>query len=174
MLNGYWNIRFHWPFFYTIDSIFYTAIEKSREKHQLQLQNLEKIIQAKMAESKDFAKEIEQGQLLHRQKIAQNKRELNLLNPKRQVSRLFRNLFSAILFILFYYFQHSHFWTFDCQSFIFNCQQIKMASVTLSVICFLYCLRVLWQIFCTIIQIKSEEEKAKPSRNVPLKPQKGA
>lgn len=42
----------------------------------------------------------------------------------------------------------------------------KKVIITLSIsaISFVYCLRVLWQVFCTIIKLKSEEEEEKMRR----------
>lgn len=158
------------PSFTLLISLFFPALQKSREKHNSQIKNLKLLIQAKMANSNNLALDIKVANDIVIRKIDENKRELNLLSPKRQVRRLFFSLLSAILFIGLYYFQHSHFWTYDCQAFTIGCQTIRIATIALSGISFCYTLLVLWQIFCTIIRIKSEEEEIKPSRNVPLKP----
>lgn len=153
------------PSFTLLIPLFYAAIEKFREKHESQIKNLQKIIQDSMLKEGNFVQQIEVGSKFLKAKVKANKKELNLLDPKRQIRRLFRSLFGAILLIIFYYFQKSHFWPY-------NYQAIRVTSIALSILSFLYCLHVLWQIFCTIIKAKSEEEKAKPSRNISLKQKK--
>jgi len=157
------------PSFTLLISLFFPALEKSREKHNSQIKNLQRLIKAKMAKSDNLALDIKMANVIFNSKIEENKRELNFLSPKRQVRRLFISLLSAILFIGLYYFQHSHLWTYDCEAFMINCQAIRIATIALSGISFSYTLMVLWQIFCTIIRIKLEEEQYKASRNVHLK-----
>jgi hypothetical protein len=152
------------PSFSLLIPIFYSAIIKSRERHELKIKNLQKAIQANISESKNFAAQIKVSSHLFDKMVRDNERELNLLNPKRQVKRLFRSLLISILFIGLYYFQHSHFWPYD---FI----AIKVACLTFSVLSFAFCLRVLWQIFCTIIEIKSEEQTIKSPKRTYLKRQ---
>ena len=93
--------------------------------------------------------------------IKKNEREINLLNPKRQVVRLFGGLLASIFLICFYYFQHSHFCTFKYEA-------IRINTIILSALIFVYCLWVLWQVFCTIIEAKLEEEREKNKPKDPV------
>jgi len=101
------------------------------------------------------------------EKIEENKRVTRLLDPKRQVIRLFLSLFLAIAFVLFYYFQKSDYWPAKLMAI----KVFRIAALSTSVLCFCYCLRVLWQIFCTIIQIK-KEEITQPSQKLKPNPDK--
>ncbi len=95
--------------------------------------------------------------------LNQNKKDTNLLNPKRQMQRLFIPLLLAIIGIGFYYFQHSHYWTYKKES-------VRIITIFLSITLFLYCLFVLWQVFCMIIKAKLEEEEEKEQSKISLKP----
>jgi hypothetical protein len=91
--------------------------------------------------------------------IRKGNKEAHLLNPKRQVVRLFGSLLLAVLLIAFFYFQHTHFWKL-------NFAWIRVISIVLSLTLYIYCLCVLWQIFGTIkdAMINSgEENKSKPT-----------
>ena len=145
------------PSFTLLISIFYNAIRKAHEKHESQSVTLQKV-QSILANNENFKNSLA---AFNRAKTRENKRELNLLNPKRQVRRLFGSLLIAILLIGFYYFQHSHFGSFGNET-------IRIITISLSGVSFLFSLMVLWQIFCTIIRVKSEEDESKNTRNVPL------
>lgn len=154
------------PSFTLLISLFFNGIRKSREKHEAQLETLQRLIQSKFANGANFENNLNVGRMLFRAKTRANKRELNLLNPKRQVRRLFGSLIIAILLIGCYYFQHSNF----CP---FNSGIIRILTILLSGVSFLFSLNVLWQIFCTIIRIKSEEDEVKQTQNVPLRTKGG-
>ena len=124
------------PSFTLFISLFYRASEKSKLKHIEQLRILASIA--------DHNKQI-------KKLISDNEREINLLDPKRQVIRLFGSLLASLFLICFYYFQKSHFWHWQYDG-------IRGWSLVISGLFFVYCLWVLWQVFCTIIKAKSEEE----------------
>lgn len=117
------------------------------------LRNLQ-LIAFKEAEG-DVLSGLRNGNRALQRLIKRNQKDLDRLDPKRQVKRLFFSLFLSIIFVMFYYFQGSHFWKFDYE-------WIRVVSILLSLICFLFCLMVLWQIFCIIIQIKKEEKSDQP------------
>jgi hypothetical protein len=148
------------PSFTLLIPLFYDAIQKSRSKHEAVLRNLQLITTQNLANSTNFADEISQGSKALKKLVERNKRELNLLNPKRQVRRLFSSLFISVLGVGFYYFQHSHFW-------LDYYWDLKIISIAVSGLSFVYCINVLWQLFCTIIRIKTEDETVK-SRKVSL------
>jgi hypothetical protein len=133
------------PSFTLFISLFYQALQKSTEKHQSQFDTL-----VSLKSSNSIISDL----------IKSNRKELNLLNPKRQVRRLFIGLFLSLGLIFFYYFQHSHFWPYE--SLI-----IRAASIILSGLFFIYCIIVLWQVFCIIITTKSEEGKDDLIRKTP-------
>lgn len=124
------------PSFTLLISIFYKALEKSKIKHQGQLLNLT-LASSSNQKIKDLIKE--------------NEKEIERLDPKKQVKLLFGGLLLSLGLICFYYFQHSHFWQLQYQ-------WIRIVSIILSLACFCHSLFILWEIFCTIIQAKSELE----------------
>jgi hypothetical protein len=139
------------PSFSLLIPLFYSAIQQSQKKHNSKLRNLQLITSQNITNSENFPDQIKRSNREIDKLIKQNNKEINLLKPRRQVRRLFISLFSAISFVGFYYFQRSHFWRIDSQS-------LRMLSIIISGLSFVYCLRVLWQIFCTIIRIKTEEK----------------
>jgi hypothetical protein len=124
------------PSFTLFISLFYKASEQAKLKHEERLRVLVTIA--------DHNKQI-------KTLISNNEREIKLLNPKRQVVRLFGSLLISLFLICFYYFQKSHFWHWKYDG-------IRGWTLVISGAFFVYCLWVLWQVFCTIIQAKSEEE----------------
>ncbi len=153
------------PSFTLLIPLFYNAIEKSKDKHENMLANLQLVIKSNLdSGSKDFTKQIVSGKKEIDKLIRQNKIELNLLSPKRQVRRLFGSLFTTIFLIGFYYFQHSHFWKQDINFCSINYEKFRAITIILSFGSFIYCIRVLWQMFCTIIRIRSEEEQNKKQK----------
>lgn len=74
------------PFFTLFISLFYKASEKSKQKHREQLRILITIA--------DHNKSI-------KKLIGVNEKEIRLLNPKRQVKRLFGSLLVSIFFYMF-------------------------------------------------------------------------
>lgn len=141
------------PSFTLLIPLFFKAFEKSRIKHDAVEKNLQLVIAENIRSSSNLSEEMKKNTKTFRQLQQKNKSELNLLKPKRQVRRLFISLLIAILLIAFYYFQKSNFWKFD--NWV-----IRGSTLLGSLLSFLYCIRVLWQVFCTIIRIKSEEEAA--------------
>lgn len=135
------------PSFTLFIPMFYQAFEKSSENHKNKL----KVLISLSSQNRDIKK-----------LIRKNEREINFLKPRRQVRRLFIGLFASLILISFYYFQHSTFWPYKSQI-------LRGVTVFTSGIFFVHCLRVLWQVFCTIITLKSEEEKDKARRKVKSK-----
>jgi len=142
------------PSFTLLIPLFYDAFDQSKRRHQKALENLKIAISENIKSSSNLAVQMKKSEKELKKRLRQNERELNLLMPRRQVRRLFLSLFIALVFIGFYYFQKSHFW-------IYNYQSIRIISILVSMVSFGYSLLVLWQVFCTIIRIKSEEQKKK-------------
>ncbi len=113
------------PSFTLLISIFYKALEKSTIKHQEQLLNL-----ALASSSNQNIKGL----------IKENEKEIQRLDPKRQVKLLFGGLLLSLGLICFYYFQHSHFWHLQYP-------WIRIVSIILSLACFCHSLLILWKIF---------------------------
>lgn len=155
MLIG--TFSFIGPSFSLLIPLFYPAILKSKEKLR---DSLPILIRLAAEDQENHLSELQQ-------KIRENKYETRLLNPKRQVIRIFFSLFLAIVFVLFYYFQKSDYWSDES---ILN-KIFRIITLAVSVFCFSYCLRVLWQIFCTIIRIK-QEETTQPSQKLAPNPTK--
>lgn len=127
------------PSFTLLISLFSRQVDKSKVKHNERLRNLAKLDNPNAELQKQIKKNI---------------RITNLLNPKRQVVRLFGSLLASLMGIFFYYFQHSHFWDY-------RSQQWRIGALLVSALLFLYCLFTLWQLFCIIITAKLEEEEEK-------------
>lgn len=127
------------PSFTLLISLFYRQLDRATNKHKEQLQTLI---------------ELDVTNKLLKKQINKNERDINLLNPKRQVKRLFVTLISSILLISFYYFQNSHLW-------VWKLEWIRVITVVASVMLFSYCLFALWQVFCIIVTAKMDEESEK-------------
>ena len=124
------------PSFTLFISLFYKASEQAKLKHEERLRVLVTI-----------ANHNKQIKAL----ISNNEKEIKLLSPKRQVVRLFGSLLISLSLICFYYFQKSHFWYWKYEI-------LRAGTLLISGAFFLYCLWVLWQVFCIIIEAKSEEQ----------------
>lgn len=142
MLIG--TFSFIGPSFTLLIGFFYRAIEKSRIRHHAQIKNMNELLATEASEK--GIKEL-------RKLLNKNEKELNLLRPKRQLLRWAACLGLSITFLEFYYFQHSHFWKVDSML-------IKILSVALSITFFIFCIFILWQLFCTIIKCKLEDERS--------------
>jgi hypothetical protein len=143
------------PSFTLLISLFYTAFQQSQNRHRQRLNNLKlATTQNLTGDNQPFTEQIEETNKELKKLIRQNHKELQLLNPRRQVRRLFISLFGSIILVGFYYFQNSHFW-------LHNNEKLRIGTIITSGLCFVYCIRVLWQIFCTIIVIKTEERTKK-------------
>lgn len=144
------------PFFTLLITLFYAALEKSKERHDAKLKNINETISRGDSNQKQNSKKL--LALLN-----ENQKEINLLTPKRQIRRWAISLVVSIIFIGFYNFQHSHFWN---EKIIICPIFYKIFALTLSMMGFCYCVWVLWQVFCTIIKSKEEEEKSKKEKLV--------
>lgn len=134
------------PSFTLLNSLFFNHLERNSERAKERLQSLTKLA--------DPMKPIQEL-------VAHNKRATNLLNPKRQVVRLFGSLLLALIFIAFYYFQSTEY----CN---FKSIYVKGLALGSSGICYIYALICLWQVFCVIIDSKVEEEKENKIRKEDL------
>ena len=140
------------PSFTLLISLFYNAFQQSQNRHQQKIKNLQLATTQNLSGGGSaFQEQIRQTNNEISKLIKQNQKEIQLLNPKRQVRRIFTSLFTSIALVGFYYYE-------DSQLLTLNHQKIRIFSLCLSNVCFVYCIRVLWQIFCTIITIKTEEK----------------
>lgn len=149
MLIG--TFSFIGPSFSLLIPIYYQAILRSREKHFQVMGNLHKVF-LDTRNNETSAKDQQQIFKSFQRLLHENTKELRLLNPKRQLRRLFFSLFFAIALMLFYYYQAS-------VLSLVNDRLIGISTVTISVVSFCYCLMVLWQMFCTIITIKEDDNQ---------------
>jgi|ERR1700748_11565 len=142
------------PSFTLLIALFVPAIERSKIRHKSRMSTLQEIISKNIVEGTNFEAMVSTGkeQLDKLQKT--NKKELTFLNPKIQVKRLSFGLVLSIIGIEFYYFEHSQFWHWASPWW-------KIGVLLISAGGFVYCIYVLWQLFCTIIRIKTEDETTK-------------
>jgi len=139
------------PSFSLLVPIFYPAFVSSRQRHTEMYNNLSKVYN--MPGGMDAFADAEKNDKKLKKMISENQKDIHLLNPRRQVKRLFTWLLSAIALVMFYYFQKSVFWPHQHQV-------IWITTLLLSIMNFTFSLFVLWQIFCIVIKIKQEEKGA--------------
>jgi len=135
------------PSFTLFISLFYKQFERAKARHKEMLPILATLdtTDALKKQIKKFERDKKRG------------------SPKLQLLIVFGCLLASLLMIGFYYFQHSHFWTCKYQS-------IRIATIMVSIALFLYSLYTLWQVFCLIINAKSEDERGSRERTSSLKP----
>ena len=148
------------PFFTLLIALFVPAIERSKIRHRARLATLQEIIAKNIIDGKGFELYVSEGKRELDRLQSANKREITLLNPKLQVGRLALGLFFSIAGIALYYFEHSQFWQSEDPLW-------KVIALLASGIGFVYCVVVLWQLFCTIIRLKTEDEIAKQEGSKP-------
>lgn len=85
------------------------------------------------------------------QVIHKNRKLINLLNPKRQIIRLYGSLLASITGVAFFYLQNMAVWKIGSRG-------MRIATLLTSFCIFLYCLFTLWQLFCVIIDAKRAEK----------------
>jgi|GEM_PF-2252717 len=139
------------PSFSLLVPIFYPAFVGSRQRHTEMYKNLSKVYNT--PGGMDAFADAEKNDRKLKKMISENQKDIHLLNPRRQVKRLFTWLLSAIALVLFYYFQKSAFWPYQYQI-------LRTGTLLLSIVNFGCSLFVLWQIFCIVIKIKQEEKEA--------------
>ena len=140
------------PSFTLLIPLFYKGTKFSKQKHADKLRNLKEVIAGLLLDN-SFPRKVEETIADLKKKVRINETELNLLNPKRQVVRIFGSLLLAILFIGFYHFQGFAFLV--VQKFFSK----RFHTLSFSVLCLGYTIRVLWQVFCIIIETKIENEE---------------
>jgi hypothetical protein len=138
------------PSFTLLIPIFYAAFLRSKANHQEVLSILQAIHIETIRD--DRLRGLTNGYQRAQKLINQNRKEIRLLNPRRQVKRIFFTLVLAIVLMLFYYFQASEFWVWKIKS-------LKIVTLVLSIASFVSCVLILWQLFCTIIKIKQHERE---------------
>ncbi|MBL7756735.1 MAG: hypothetical protein JNL59_05060 [Chitinophagaceae bacterium] len=137
------------PSFSLLIPIFYPAFVHSRQRHTVMYNNLSRVYDA--PGGLDMFADAEKNNKKLKRMISGNQKDIHLLNPKRQIKRLFMWLLSAIALVMFYHFQKSVFWPHQYQL-------IWITTLMLSMLNFALSLFVLWQIFCIVIRIKQEEK----------------
>ena len=149
------------PSFTLLISIFVEAIESARVSHEQQLKTINSLTRENINNSdKDIEKEMRSSlkELTKKKKKIQS--ELNLLDPKRQIKRVFIPLIFSLLLLGGYYFQQ----TSHCP--IENTHYSRVAWLIFSGLLFLYCLFVLSQIIFTVIDAKQAIVKQKNDKVV--------
>lgn len=134
------------PSFTLFISFFYDQLERSLEEYNIQLATFSSV--TKTEEIRQTINGIEKAKKSH--------------NPHIQVKKVFGSLLFAILFIGFYYFQHTHYWNYSRE-------WIRITTICVSIALFLYCLTTLWQVFCIIIEAKKSEGQEKKRKETKLK-----
>lgn len=139
------------PSFTILISIFLEGIERQRKKYEEEIVQTNRLIKEAVANADttddSISKTIKKSNERLRKQKKSATRRLNLLNPKRQVVRVFLILGLSILFIILYY------WAKE-----FFCNKIWVSTVCIvsSIVVFIYSWYILWQLFCTIIETKTE------------------
>lgn len=139
------------PSFSLLVPIFYPAFVQSRQCHMEIYDNLSRVFN-RFDRAGTFADMEKSGRRI-KKLLEENQKDIRLLNPKRQGKRLFTSLLSAIVLVIFYYFQRSDFWPYQYQI-------VRVCTLLLSTVNFGFSLLVLWQIFCMVVKIKQEEKEA--------------
>ncbi|KRB55908.1 hypothetical protein [Flavobacterium sp. Root186] len=139
------------PSFTLLISIFIDAIEKARIKNDQQLETIKSLYDDAYVKNKDNIEEemtkIIKENKKHKKQII---KESNLLNPKRQIKRVFIPLILSLFFISLYYFARTNYCLLDLPFIIV----LKCVAIIISGICFSYCLFALWQILNMVIEAK--------------------
>lgn len=146
------------PSFTLLLSIFFEGIEASRKKHKEQIQRMDKLIKESIQDKSGtgLAKAVKESNYQYEKQRKETQAELNLLNPRRQIRRIFIPLMGALICVGGYHLER--------MPQIKTPEWVKAFSLAASLLLFLYVLIVLWQLFSVIIQIKESagSEKRKP------------
>lgn len=143
------------PSFTLLIPIYYQGMLRSNERHIETVGNLYMVfLDMKNAQVPGNQQPLKIDE--YRNLLRKYKKEMQLLNPRRQIRRLFAGLFLAITFVSFYHFFHWYFWTV-------NSLVLQGSMLCLSAVSFGYCLVVLWQIFCTLVNIKAGDHSSASS-----------
>jgi hypothetical protein len=144
------------PSFTLLISIFIEAIEMARIKHEQQLKTINSLTRGNINDpDKDIEKEMKSSLVELKKQKVKIQRDLNLLNPKRQIRRVFIPLILSLVFIGLYYFQHTTYCPIE------NTFCAKLVWLLASGLLFLYCLFVLYQILYMVIESKQALIKEK-------------
>ena len=155
------TFSFMGPSFTLLIPLFYKAIQFSKRKHESRLKFLTEII--KLNADGGDVKRITSASDELKQLDKKNKKELKEFNPKLQAKKIFIGLIISIIMIEGYYFQGSHF-------IKVRSAWIDVCLLIISLLSFTYSITILWQVFCTIIQAKMDEQELDFERkNTPLK-----
>lgn len=129
-------------------NVFLEGVEKIKARNEEKIKQIEEIIKINVQNcTGDFEKTIKDSlNSLKKQKSTAEK-QLRLLNPKRQVFRLFIPLIFALLLVLCYIFIKEYVKSINYPS-------VRIICLMLSGICFVYGLYVLYQLFCIVIETK--------------------
>ncbi|MEC4049574.1 hypothetical protein OX284_009055 [Flavobacterium sp. SUN046] len=150
------------PSFTLLISIFIDAIEKARIKKEQQLETLQSLYDS-LYKSRNNT-DIEKGMKKILKENAKQKtniiKETNLLNPKRQIKRVFIPLIMSLFFISLYYYARTS------RCIIENIDALKIIAIILSLCFFAYCLFALWQILNMVIDAKQAAIKDKTDKVV--------
>ena len=135
------------PSFTILISIFLEGIEKRKAEHNEKVKEIGELIKIKISQTDaNLIKVVEDGNKQLKKLSVQSKKQLNLLNPKRQILRIFIPLTVAALLDAAY--------QIELNTADLNIQWLKAISLGLSIMAFCYALYVIWQIFCIIIEVR--------------------
>lgn len=145
------------PSFTLLISIFIEAIEKARAKNEKRLTTMEDLYDElyKNKEGKDIDSEMADILAKNADSKKQIDKEQNLLNPRRQIKRVFIPLISSLFFIACYHFMRTQYCGLNDPFWY------KLFFISISGTLFSYCLYVLWQILNMVIDAKQAVIKDK-------------
>ena len=153
-------VSFIAPLMVYLLSVYSDGIVIVRENAAEELKTIKKILAAQIAESEQFnSQQIKDSTDALKKAEKQSRRRTNLLNPKRQIYRVFITLFTALLFVMFYMLSKD---PFICP---YN-HYISVLLISVSFLCFMYGMYILRQIAWTSIETKEDiGRKAKANVN---------
>ena len=131
--------------------VFAEGVIRQRQRNEEKIKQLEDLIlqepQQIKGKSQDKIDYIKGSIKQHEEQKEKAQKDINLLSPKRQVIRVFGTLTLSIILAALYYFFRSPYFKTDLKYF-------KLVTLILSLGAFFYSLFSLWQIFCTITELK--------------------
>ncbi|PKP22756.1 MAG: hypothetical protein CVU05_02540 [Bacteroidetes bacterium HGW-Bacteroidetes-21] len=129
-------------------NVFIDGVEKFKARNEEEIKQIEKITKMNVQnDSEDFEKTIKDSLKSLTKNKSRAKKQLKLLNPKRQILRLFIPLILALILVICYIYIKEYVKSI-------NFPFVRISCLILSGVFFTYGLFVLYQLFCIIIETK--------------------
>lgn len=153
-------ISFIAPLIIHLLSMFSDATAHIKKRHKIQLSQMDELFrkQVQEAHTEQMSTLMQKSQAVYNKRENEYKTQQNVLNPKRQISRIFPVLFISLIFIAIYQLIH------NSQSIEENVKILLSGiSLLLSLMCAVAGVSFLKTIAWTVIDIKQElaDEKTK-------------